>query len=92
LASVAGTAFALVQEVSMRKAFLAEDPEARVILRNMRPSLVATFPYGHPRGIVCFLSVLSSCATWASLQWQIFVSYTVFACNEKGACGSLLGW
>eukprot|EP00884_Botryococcus_braunii_P011105 jgi/Botrbrau1/19997/Bobra.200_1s0007.2 len=79
LTAVAGTALMFWQEVSMRKAFLAEDSSARSALVRLPPHRVANFPYGHPKGVVLFLSVFTASVTVSMLLWEAFVFRTLSA-------------
>lgn len=77
LVSVAGTALMIGQEISWRKAFLAEDTSARVLLEGLPPQRVATFPYGHPKGVVIFLCVAIASVLGAAVFWEAFVMHTI---------------
>eukprot|EP00884_Botryococcus_braunii_P011102 jgi/Botrbrau1/19994/Bobra.200_1s0004.1 len=79
LATLGGTAIMVWQEISMRKAFLAEDATARVVLEGVAPQRIKNFPYGHPKGIVLFLSIFSASAITAAMLWEVFVFKMVSA-------------
>eukprot|EP00884_Botryococcus_braunii_P011104 jgi/Botrbrau1/19996/Bobra.200_1s0006.1 len=78
-AAVAGTGLMVWQEISLRKAFLAEDTTARLVLERCPPQRVAKFPYGHPKGVVLFLCILCCSAIGAAILWEAFVFHTLWA-------------
>ncbi len=79
LAAVGGTAIMFWQEILMRKAFLAEDATARLVLEGLPAHHVSNFPYGHPQGVVLLLSVFISSNIGSVLFWEAFVFHTLSA-------------